>query len=62
MIMAQSSSYDEDCVSKRKVDEYENKIINQKKNIKTLQNEIEVLKSKNTSLETDYDTLKGEIG
>ncbi|RXG68793.1 hypothetical protein Avbf_11139 [Armadillidium vulgare] len=46
---------------KRKVYEYENKIINQKKKIKTLQNEMEVLKSRNAYLETDYDTLKEEI-
>ncbi|RXG67217.1 hypothetical protein Avbf_12385 [Armadillidium vulgare] len=52
---------DEVYVSKRKVDEYENKIINQKKIIKSLQNEIEVLKSKNASLETDNNTLKEKL-
>ncbi|RXG61571.1 hypothetical protein Avbf_16001 [Armadillidium vulgare] len=41
--------------------EYENKIINQKKKIKTLQNEMEVLKSRNAYLETDYDTLKEKL-
>ncbi|RXG73114.1 hypothetical protein Avbf_03320 [Armadillidium vulgare] len=46
---------------KRKVYEYENKIINQKKKIKTLQNEMEVLKSRNAYLETDYDTLKEKL-
>ncbi|KAB7499761.1 hypothetical protein Anas_14526 [Armadillidium nasatum] len=44
---------DEVYIPKRKLDEYENKIINQKKKIKTLQNENEVLKSKIASLETD---------
>ncbi|KAB7501345.1 BEN domain-containing protein 5 [Armadillidium nasatum] len=53
-----SSSDDEVCVSKRKLDEYENKIMNQRKKIKRLQNEIEVLKSKNASLETHNNTLK----
>ncbi|RXG60768.1 hypothetical protein Avbf_11714 [Armadillidium vulgare] len=37
------------------------KIINQKKKIKTLQNEIEVLKSKNASIEIDNDTLKKKL-
>ncbi|RXG59976.1 BEN domain-containing protein 5 [Armadillidium vulgare] len=46
---------------KRKVYEYENKIINQKKKIKTLQNEMEVLKSRNAYLETDYETLKEKL-
>ncbi|KAB7503116.1 hypothetical protein Anas_06488 [Armadillidium nasatum] len=36
------------------------KITNQKK-IKTLQNKTEVLKSKNASLENDYDTLKKKL-
>ncbi|RXG73527.1 hypothetical protein Avbf_02790 [Armadillidium vulgare] len=54
-------SSDGNLFPKRKVDEYENKIINQKKKIKTLQNTVEVLKSKNASLETDYDTLKKKL-
>ncbi|KAB7502131.1 BEN domain-containing protein 5 [Armadillidium nasatum] len=56
-----SSSDEEVYIPERKVDEYENKIINQKKKIKTLQNENEVLKSKFASLETDYNTLKKKL-